>query len=267
MNILKVADQSLQIKAIYDALGFINANAQNTNLQYAALLDKFNRYCVISDEVDGRQSQLVSISTTFGTTDPTDPNVKTFEFNSGSILLYDRILPVNYTNGLEVVNYQTLMNIIQSSILIGPAGPTGATGLTGPAGPTGATGPAGANSLVDFTVISSNGTTINTIIAPTLTTWVQIIDANTIKFNAAGTYEIMANCPQTITAYTGTTTGHDDELEYVSTTWTFSGFLNFTYNGNTVYSGCPFIVTSAMLANNMALALTVPTMITIKKLA
>lgn len=105
----------LFFKATFDAVAFANTRAEQAYQAYDALLDKFNRYVVISEEIDGRQSQLVQISTTFGTEDPVDPNIKEFLFNTGSVLRYSRILPVTHSDNLEVVNFQTLMNILYNN--------------------------------------------------------------------------------------------------------------------------------------------------------
>jgi hypothetical protein len=102
----------LYFKASFDAINHATARAEDAYQSYAALLDKFNRYVVISDEIDGRQSQLVKISTTFGTEDPLDPNIKEFTFNTGSVLRYSRVLPATHNDNLEVVNFQTLMNVV-----------------------------------------------------------------------------------------------------------------------------------------------------------
>jgi hypothetical protein len=105
----------LYFKASFDAINHATTRAEDAYQSYAALLDKFNRYVVISDEIDGRQSQLVKISTTFGTEDPSDPNIKEFTFNTGSVLRYSRILPATHNDNLEVVNFQTLMNVIYNN--------------------------------------------------------------------------------------------------------------------------------------------------------
>lgn len=105
----------LWFKASFDGIHHATTRAEDAYQAYAALLDKFNRYVVISDEIDGRQSQLVKISTTFGTEDPLDPNIKEFTFNGGSVLRYSRILPATHTDNLEVVNFQTLMNALYNN--------------------------------------------------------------------------------------------------------------------------------------------------------
>jgi hypothetical protein len=105
----------LYFKASFDAINHATTRAEDAYQSYAALLDKFNRYVVISDEIDGRQSQLVKISTTFGTEDPLDPNIKEFTFNTGSVLRYSRVLPATHNDNLEVVNFQTLMNALYNN--------------------------------------------------------------------------------------------------------------------------------------------------------
>lgn len=99
-------------KSSFDAVARINARAEEANNKYDDLVDKFNRYSALTEEVDGRQSQLISVSTEFGTEDPNDPNIKEFTFNNGSVLRYKRTLPVTHKDNYEVVNFETLMKIL-----------------------------------------------------------------------------------------------------------------------------------------------------------
>lgn len=259
---------TLSFKACYDAIKYVNTVAQTTNQLYASLLDKFNRYVVISDEVDGRQSQYVSISTTFGTIDPTDTNVKEFTFNNGSVLRYNRILPFDHTDGLEVVNYQTLINMISDSMTLvsGPAGPPGPKGDPGVTGATGAAGTNGnSRGLIDFTTLVTDGvSTITTIIAPSDSTWLTIINATTIKFNEVGTYEIFGYSTFTMSPYDHMLTTQGESVP-ASTTYNIPYPAIFTYSGSTVYSSIPFNVTLATISNNMLLP-SVSTQLSIKKL-
>jgi len=98
------------LKGVYDAITHVNLRAEAANQKYDDLNEKYLKNTVISREVDGRRTQLVSISTTFGTEDSKDVSVKEFTFNDGSVLRYKRTLPKDHSDGLEVVNFETLRN-------------------------------------------------------------------------------------------------------------------------------------------------------------
>jgi hypothetical protein len=103
----------LYFKSIYDAITKATTIAQSAADNYTDLQDAFDNRTVISEEYNGRQSQNVNINTTFGD-DVGGLNSKEFRFLSGSTLRYDRVLPMDHSNTLEVVNLQTLINAVSA---------------------------------------------------------------------------------------------------------------------------------------------------------
>lgn len=115
-NIINIESIKLWIKGLCDAVASINRRTEEAHKKYDDLFDKFTRYTVISNEIEGRQSQLVSISTTFGYETQSDPVVREFTFNHGGILRYTRTLTIKHTDPHEVVNFRTLINVVSQHI-------------------------------------------------------------------------------------------------------------------------------------------------------
>jgi hypothetical protein len=104
----------LFFKSVYDSIRNVASIAQSAANSYADLQDAFDRRVVISEEYNGRQSQNINISTTFGD-DVGGLNSKEFRFLYGSTLKYDRVLPIDHQDTSEVVNLQTLINLLSSN--------------------------------------------------------------------------------------------------------------------------------------------------------
>ena len=102
------------VKGIVNTIQNVNTRLGVVESEYADLEEKYLRDVVISEELEGRQSQLVSISTTFGNADISDPSIKEFLFNAGTRLSYSRVLSASYPNTLEVCNLQTVLNILSA---------------------------------------------------------------------------------------------------------------------------------------------------------
>lgn len=98
-------------KSIYEVISNTTNIAQTAFNNYSDLQDAFDRRVVIAEEYNGRQTQNINISTTFGD-DIGGLASKEFRFLYGSTLKYDRVLPANHRDTSEVVNLQTLLNIL-----------------------------------------------------------------------------------------------------------------------------------------------------------
>lgn len=115
-SLVNIESIKFWLKGVCDALASVNKRSEDAHRKYDDLFDKFTRYSVISNEIEGRKSQLVSISTAFGYETQNDPVVREFTFNHGAILRYYRVLSVKHTDPLEVVNYKTMINILSQYV-------------------------------------------------------------------------------------------------------------------------------------------------------
>lgn len=109
-----------QIKFIYkqlsSSIAHVNSRAESANQKCDKLQEYFDTNLVINQTTNSRQSQNVDISTDFGNVDAQSQNVREFRFLYGSKLFYDRILPSSHKDVKEVVNFQTLIDYVNSAM-------------------------------------------------------------------------------------------------------------------------------------------------------
>ena len=99
-------------QSLFDQAKHTNKRLEDIYLLYDDLKEFVDQYGVLNQERDGIDSQNINIKTTFGNTDPDDPRPKEFRFEVGSVLRYMRVLEITHKDRYELVNLQTLFNII-----------------------------------------------------------------------------------------------------------------------------------------------------------
>ena len=116
--ILQVREEAL--------LGLIKSHSDSiASLSGACILNKkavdtlqtlYDTNVFLLNATTNGQAQRVTVGTTFGLATNSVANLPIFDFTQGSILRYENILPLNYTDPFAVVNYATLVNYVANTI-------------------------------------------------------------------------------------------------------------------------------------------------------
>ena len=99
------------VKSLSQQINRATTIAQNAWNSYNYLQNQYDTNVIISTPVDGRTSQNVSVSTSFGNDNDDLAYVPEFTYLVGSRLRYNRILSNTNTDPLEVVNFQSVRNM------------------------------------------------------------------------------------------------------------------------------------------------------------
>lgn len=102
-------------RQLADISKYINTRLEDTRSYYLGLKTFTDDYCVINQTINGRTLQNINISTTFGNESTIDPNIPEFLFRIGSTLRYEKVLTATNKDPFEVVNYQTLLNVVKGN--------------------------------------------------------------------------------------------------------------------------------------------------------
>ena len=111
-NLVFLEKFNAQIKSLFDQIKYVNKRTEDVWSEYDRVNEYIEEYEVISKEKDGKVNQNININTTFGSGDISDPKIKDFDFTLGSLLHYWRVLEITNKDRYEVINFQSLMNIL-----------------------------------------------------------------------------------------------------------------------------------------------------------
>ena len=106
---------TLTFKSLTEQILQVGSFSQQNALDLAVLQNLYDDNVVLNQSVNGRLNQNIDIDTTFGNPNSSTLGISTYEFLSGSKLLYDKILPANSTSQYEVANLGTVKNLISSA--------------------------------------------------------------------------------------------------------------------------------------------------------
>lgn len=90
--------------------------AQSAVDSYADLQNQYDTNVAILGSTDKNTSQNISISTSFGNDDDGLTYVPEFTFLANSVLRYNKVLGTAHTDPYELVNYQTLRDVVSETI-------------------------------------------------------------------------------------------------------------------------------------------------------
>lgn len=112
MEYLTERSDILLSKSLQDQSAKAITLAQTAINSYAFLQNQYDSNVILSSTTDKRQSQNIAITTSFGNDDDNIVYIPEFTFLAGSRLRYNRTLPNDHDDPLELVNFQTLINKI-----------------------------------------------------------------------------------------------------------------------------------------------------------
>lgn len=90
--------------------------AQSAVNSYTDLQNQYDTNVAILGTTDKNTSQNISVSTSFGNDDDGLTYIPEFTFLESSVLRYNKVLGTEHDDPYEVVNYQTLCNVISETI-------------------------------------------------------------------------------------------------------------------------------------------------------
>jgi len=122
--ILQVREEALLglIRSNTDAIQYLNTSLAINTAAYVQLNDHYTTNVVLNKPLNNVLTQNVTLSTTFGLAGISVSSVPTFKFTKGSILQYENILPVSFSDPYSVVNFATLQAYVNATLGIGGSG-------------------------------------------------------------------------------------------------------------------------------------------------